>query len=90
MCGAPPPFGALVIFSESLGEALPESLHRHRRHAVLLTELIFFPDVLLDQEGGDHHRAERVLELGGAVRSTLDRWTSKLFDYINRVTRRFL
>jgi hypothetical protein len=32
---------------------------------------------LLDQEGGDRHRAERVLELGGAVRSVLDRWSSK-------------
>jgi hypothetical protein len=50
------PFSTSFIFSESLGKALPESLHHHRRHAVVLTELIFFPDVLLDQEGGDRHR----------------------------------
>ena len=33
----------------------------------------FFPDTLLDQESGDRHRAERVLKLGGAVVSVLDR-----------------
>jgi hypothetical protein len=53
------PFSTLVIFSESLGEALPESLHRHRRHAVVLMELIYL-DVLLDQEGEGRHRAARV------------------------------
>ena len=56
----PPPFRASVIFSESLGEALPESLHHHRRHAVVLTELIYFLDILLDQEGEGRHRAVRV------------------------------
>jgi hypothetical protein len=60
-CAAPPPpFRASVIFSESLGEALPESLHHHRRHAVVLTELIYFLDILLDQEGEGRHRAVRV------------------------------
>ena len=56
----PPPFRASVIFLESLGEALPESLHHHRRHAVVLTELIYFLDILLDQEGEGRHRAVRV------------------------------
>ena len=37
----------------------------------MLTEL--FPDTLLDRSPEDRHRAERVLELGGAVVSVLDR-----------------
>jgi hypothetical protein len=45
---------------ESLGEALPESLHRHCHHAIVLMELIYFPDVLLDQEGEGCHQAARV------------------------------
>ena len=45
--------------------------HQDRHHAVVLTEL--FPDTLLDPSPGDRHRAERVLELGGAVVSVLDR-----------------
>ena len=39
--------------------------------AVVLTKL--FPDTLLDSESGVRHRAECVLELGGAVVSVLDR-----------------
>ena len=41
----------------------------------MLTELIYFLDVLLDQEGKGRHQAERVqkAELGGVVRSVLDR-----------------
>ena len=35
----------------------------------MLTELIYYLDVLLDQEGEGHHRAER----RGFVRSVLDR-----------------
>ena len=38
-------------------------VHQDRHHAVVLMEL--FP--------GDRHRAERVLKLGGAVVSVLDR-----------------
>ena len=38
----------------------------------MLTELIYYLDTLLDQEGEGRHRAERVLELGGAVVSVLD------------------
>ena len=45
--------------------------HQDLHHTVVLTEL--FPDTLLDRESGDRHRAERVLELGGAVVSVLDR-----------------
>ena len=60
VCGALTSVFTSVIFSESLGEALPESLHHHRRHAVVLTELIYFPDILLDQEGEGRHRAVRV------------------------------
>ena len=40
-------------------------VHQDRHHAVVLTEL--FPDTLLDRSPG----IERVLELGGAVRSVL-------------------
>ena len=42
----------------NLGEALPGSLHHHRHHAVVLTELSL--DTLLDQEFEGRHRAERV------------------------------
>ena len=34
--------------------------HHHRHHAVVLTELIYYLDILLDQEGEGRHRAERV------------------------------
>jgi hypothetical protein len=60
-CAAPPaPFTPLVVFSERLGEALLGVLHRHRHHAVMLTELIYYLDVLLDQEDEGRHRATRV------------------------------
>ena len=36
-------------------------------------------------ESGDRHRAEHVLELGGAVVSVLDRSGLKTSDYINRI-----
>ena len=41
----------------------------------MLTELIYFLDVLLDQEGKGRHQAERVqkADLGGVVRSVLGR-----------------
>ena len=45
--------------------------HQDHHHAVVLTEL--FPDISGGSESGDRHRAERVLELGGAVVSVLDR-----------------
>ena len=34
--------------------------HHHRHHAVMLKELIYYLDTLLDQEGEGRHRAERV------------------------------
>ena len=45
--------------------------HQDRHHAVVLTEL--FPRHFAGLESGDRHRDERVLELGGAVVSVLDR-----------------
>ena len=48
----------MVISSYFLGEALRRSLHH--RHAVVLTELIYYLDTLLDQEDEGRHRAERV------------------------------
>ena len=45
--------------------------HQDRHHAVVLTEL--FPDTLLDRCPGIVIETERVLELGGAVVSVLDR-----------------
>ena len=56
----PSQFTPPVIVSRCLGEALRGSLHHHRHHAVVLTELIYFLDTLLDQEGEGRHRAERV------------------------------
>ena len=43
-------------------EALHGSLHCHchRHNAVMLMELIYYLDALLDQEVDGHHRAERV------------------------------
>ena len=39
----------------------------------MLTELIYFLDTLLDQEGKERHQAERVQNSGGVVRLVLDR-----------------
>ena len=49
-------------------------VHQDRHHAIVLTEL--FPDTFAGSESGDRHRAERVLELGGAVVSVLD-WSDR-------------
>ena len=49
-----------VMFSRCLGEALHGSHHHHRHHAIVLTELIYFLDILLDQEDEGRHRVERV------------------------------
>ena len=46
-------------------------VHQDRHHAVVLTKLSL--KALLDHEFAGCHRAERVLELGGAVVSVLDR-----------------
>ena len=46
----PPPYSTSVISSRSLGEALRGSLHHHRHHAIVLTELI--PEALLDRSLG--------------------------------------
>ena len=55
----------------------------------MLTELIYYLDILLDQEGEGRHRAERVqnsevpyvrYSIGGSRRK---------FDYINHVVERF-
>ena len=43
--------------------------HQDRHHTVVLTELI--PQHSAGSEFEGRHRAERVLELGGAVRSVL-------------------
>ena len=45
--------------------------HQDRHHVVVLTELPLGASA--GSESGDRHRAERVLELGGAVVSVLDR-----------------
>ena len=55
-----PLFTPLVIFLSGLGEALLFFLHHHCHHAVVLTELIYYAELLLDQEGEGRHRAERV------------------------------
>ena len=58
---SPPQITPSVIFSRCLGEALRGSLHHHRHHAIVLTELFYFLDTLLDQEFEGRHRAEHVL-----------------------------
>ena len=47
--------------------------HQDRHHAVVLTELIYYFARLAGSKFEGRHRAERVLELGGAVVSVLDR-----------------
>ena len=85
----PPQITCSVIFSRCLGEALRGSLHLHHHHAIVLMELIYYLDVLLDQEDEGRHRAERVqnsevsyvrYSIGGAQRK---------FNYINRIVKRF-
>ena len=51
----PPQFTPPVIFSWCLGLALRGSLHHRRHHAFILTELIYYLDVLLDQEDAGRH-----------------------------------
>ena len=74
-----------VIFSRCLGEALCELHHHHRHHTVVLTELIYFLDTLLDQEFEGRHRAERVQNSEVSYVRWLIGWIAKMFDYINRV-----
>ena len=52
--------GPLSLGLPHLGKVLRGSLHHHCHHAVVLMELIYFLDTLLDQEFEGHHRAERV------------------------------
>ena len=61
------------------------SLHHHRHHVVVLMELIYYLDVLLDQEGEGHQRAERVQNSEVPYVRYLIGWIAKMFDYINRV-----
>ena len=58
---SPPQFTPPVIVLWCLGGALRESLHHHRHDAVVLMELIYFLDTLLDQEVGYVFPTVRVL-----------------------------
>ena len=51
----------------------------------MLTGLIYYLDVLLDQEGEGRHRAERVQNSEVPYVRYLDRSVMKMYDYINRV-----
>ena len=55
----------------------------------MLTKLIYYLNVLLDQEGKGRHRAERVQnsEVPYVRYSIIG--TRRKFDYINRVVKRF-
>ena len=55
----------------------------------MLTELIYYLDVFLDQEGEGRHRAERVQNAEVPYVRYLIGWSVKKFDYINRVVKRF-
>ena len=55
----------------------------------MLTELIYFLYTLLDQEFEGRHRAERVLNLDvSCIRYLIGR-IMKVYDYINRIDKRF-
>ena len=49
----------------------------------MLTELIYYLDVLLDQEGEGRHRAERVQIAEVPYVWYLIGWIANTFDYIN-------
>ena len=51
----------------------------------MLKELIYYLDVLLDQEGEGRHQAERVQNSEVSYVRYLIGWIAKTFDYINRV-----
>ena len=55
----------------------------------MLPELIYYLAVLLDQEGGGRHRAERVQNAEVPYVRYLIGWIAKKFDYINRVVKCF-
>ena len=55
----------------------------------MLPELIYYLVVLLDQEGGGRHRAERVQNAEMPYVRYLIGWSAKKFDYINRIVKRF-
>ena len=55
----------------------------------MLTELIYYLDIMLDQEGEGRHRAEHVLNAEVSYVRYLIGWSAKKFDYINRVVKRF-
>ena len=85
-CAVPPPrLTPPVIFLRCLGEALCRSHHHHRHHAVMLTELIYSFDPLLNQEleGRDRARCVQNSEVP-YVRYSIGR-NEKTFDYTNCV-----
>ena len=83
-CAAPPPqFTPPIIFTWCLGEALHGSLHHHRHHAVVLTELSL--DTLLDHEFEGRHQAECVQNSEVPYVWCLIGRNEKKFDYVNRV-----
>ena len=51
----------------------------------MLTELIYYLDILLDQEGEERHQAEHVQNSKVPYIRRLIGWIAKTFDYINRV-----
>ena len=55
----------------------------------MLTELIYYLNVLLDQEGEGRHRAERVQNAEVSYVRYLIGWSAKKFDYINRFVKCF-
>ena len=61
------------------------SLHHHRYHAVLLMELIYFLDTLLDQESEGLHQVECVQNSEVSYVWCLIGRNEKKFDYINHV-----
>ncbi|EMS56889.1 hypothetical protein TRIUR3_06891 [Triticum urartu] len=65
------------------------SLHHHRHHAIVLTELIYFLDTLLDQEFERRHRAECVQNSKVSYVRCLIGRNEKKFDYINPIVKRF-
>ena len=65
------------------------SLHHHSHHVAVLTKLIYYLDILLDQEGKGRHRAERVRNSKVQyVRYSIS-GSRRKFDYINRIVKCF-
>ena len=85
MCGAPTTVYAFGHILAVLRRSPARTTSHHHHHAVVLTELIYFLNTLLDQELEGRHRVERVQNPDVSYVRYLIGRNEKKFDYINCV-----